>query len=441
MNILKHSIAGLVALAAVSTSMADTVIHITGSTAFRAATITAIENIMGGAGSFKAAYAGTSGGEAAATYVVLRGSVASVPAAGVVTVKCTWTGSTGGIKTLVQNIPVQQTTAPNGWMSATNLPGTNTVLAVASPSYSLDTGTFPAETQLADVTMEDSAQASTGFTTTSLTETRVGVIAFEWVANNGSPAALNNITPLLAQALLSGGMPLFQFTGNINDTTAVYALGRDFDSGTRLSELAESGVGVFGSVQQIIPTITGTAGAAGSNISALRLWPAATVLNQAFALGQSGFASGGTLADNLATPGSISANTTTNPAAANDLQFGPGHLIGYLGRNDAARACKTTSIAGNTTHRLKWNGVADWNEPILANGNPTSFNDAVVQNGLYTAWEFESLAYRSTYGGNGKAIADKIANNIITTAASVSGIPLSSMNVTKAVEGGAVTAL
>ena len=438
MNILKHSTAGLVALAALSTSKADTVIHITGSTAFRGAATAAIENIMGGAGNFKAAYAGTSGGEGAATYSVIQGSVASVPAAGVVTVKCTWTGSTGGIKTVVQNIPVQQTTAPNGWMSITNLPGTNTVLPVAAPTYILDTGTFPAETQLADVTMEDSAQASTGFTTTALTETRVGVIAFEWVANNGSPAALNNITPLLAQALLSGGMPLFQFTSNIADGTAVYAMGRDFDSGTRLSELAESGVGVFGGVQQVQPTISGTAGAAGSSITILKLWPAATVLGQPFPIGQSGFASGGTLADNLATPGSPTAAT---PGGADGVLFGPGHLIGYLGRNDAARACKTTSIAGNTAHRLKWNGVADWNEPILANGNPTSFNDAAIQNGTYTAWEYESLAYRSTYSGNGKAVADKIANNIITTSATVSGIILSSMNVSRAVEGGAVTSL
>ena len=438
MNILKHSIAGLLALAAVTTSHADTVIHITGSTAFRAGTTTAIENIMGGAGNFKAAYAGTSGGEGAATYSVIQGSVATVPAAGVVTVKCTWTGSTGGIKIVVQNIPIQQTTAPNGWMSVTNLPGTNTVLPVASPSYALDTGLFPAETNLADVTMEDSAQASTGFTSTALTETRVGIVPFEWVANNGSPASLNNITPLLSQALLSGGMPLFQFTGNIADTTAVYAMGRDFDSGTRLSELAECGVGVFGSVQQVIPTVTGTAGAAGSTINTLKLWPAATVLGQPFAIGQSGFASGGTLADNLATPGSATAAT---PPGADGLNFGPGHLIGYLGRPDAARACKTTTIAGNTAHRLKWNGIADWNEPILANGNPTSFNDAAIQNGTYTLWEYQSLAYRSTYTGNGKAVADKVAANIITTLASSQGIQLSTMNVSRAVEGGVVTSL
>ena len=438
MNILKHSIAGLLALAAVSTASADTVIHITGSTAFRSGTTASIENIMGGAGNFKAAYAGTSGGEGAATYSVIQGSVASVPAAGVVTVKCTWTGSTGGVKIVVQNIPIQLTTAPNGWMSVTNLPSTNTVLAVSSPSYALDTGLFPAETQLADVTMEDSAQASTGFTSTALTETRVGIVPFEWVANNGSPTSLSNITPLLAQALLSGGMPLFQFTGDINDTNAVYAMGRDFDSGTRLSELAECGVGVFGSVQQVQPTVTGTAGAAGSNITTLKLWPAATVLNQPFAIGQSGFASGGSLADNLATPGSTTAAT---PAGADGLNFGPGHLIGYLGRPDATRACKTTSIAGNTAHRLTWNGVADWTGPILSSGAPTSFNNAAIQNGTYTLWEYESIAYRSTYSGNGKAVADKIGQNIITTLPSSQGIQLSAMAVSRAVEGGVVTSL
>jgi len=440
MKISKYLSVGILSLAVAASTQADTVVHITGSTAFRAGTTTSIENIMGGAGNFKAAFAGTTGDEKGATYVVLQGNVASVPAAGLVTVKCTWTGSTGGIKTVVQNIDITQTTAPNGWMSITNLPGTNTVVGVASPSYALDTGTFPGETLKADVTMEDSLQSSTGFTTTTLTETQVGVIPFEWVANNGSPAALNNITPLLAQALLSGGMPLSQFTGNPADAVAVYAMGRDFDSGTRLSCLAETGVGVFGSVQHIFPTITGTAGAAGSNISELRLWPQATVLGQLFLVGQSGFAGGGALADALATPGSPTAATPANPPAQ-ALQFGPGHLIGYLGRNDASRAVKTTSIASNTAHRLKWNGVADWNEPILANGNPTSYNDAAIQEGLYSAWEYEWLAYRQTYTGNGKAVADKIALDILNTTASVAGLKISTMNVSKPVEGGLITHL
>ena len=340
----------------------------------------------------------------------------------------------------------QQTTAPNGWMSATNLPVTNTVLGVAAPSYALDTGTFPSENQLADVTMEDSLQSSTGFTSVSLSETSVGVIVFEWVAGNGSPANLNNITPLLAQAALSGGLFLSQFTGNPADTINVYAAGRDFDSGTRLSELTEVGLSPFAGIQQIFPIVSGTAGAAGSSITAIKLWPQQTVLGQVFAIGGSGFASGGTLADNLATPGASTA-AVSGPGIlpAEEVVFGaPGHLVGYLGRNDASRACKTTSIAGNTAHRMTFNGVADWVGPILANGNPTSYNDAVVTEGSYSLWEYERLAYRSTYGTsspNGKAVADKIANNIITTSASVSGTTLGAMNVSKSVEGGLITHL
>lgn len=437
MKITKYLSTSIAALAVAASAHADTVIHITGSTAFRSATIAAIKNVLGA--SVKTSYAGTSGGASAATYVVLQGTVASLPAAGTVTVKCTWTGSTGGIKSVVQNIDITQTTAPNGWMSITNLTGAaGAEVAVASPSYSLDNGTFPSETLKPDVTMEDSLQSSTGFISTTLAETQVGVIPFEWVANNGSPAGLNNITPLLAQALLSGGMPLSQFTCNPADAVAVYAMGRDFDSGTRLSCLAETGVGVFGSVQHIQPTVSGTAGASGSSITALKLWPAQTVLGQPFAIGQSGFAGGGALADNLATPGS---STAATPGGADGVGFGPGWLVGYLGRNDASRACKTTSIATNTAHRMKWNGISDWNEPILANGNPTTYNDAAIQEGCYSLWEYEWLAYRSTYAGNGKAVADKIANEIINTTASTAGLKLSTMNVSKPVEGGLITHL
>src|SRR6187401_183396 len=112
MKISKYLSAGILSLAAAVSTQADTVIHLTGSTAFRAGTIASVESIMGGAGNFKCAFAGTTGDEKGATYVVLQGNVASVPAAGLVTVKCTWTGSTGGIKTVVQNIDITQTTAP-----------------------------------------------------------------------------------------------------------------------------------------------------------------------------------------------------------------------------------------------------------------------------------------------------------------------------------------
>jgi hypothetical protein len=437
MNKFKILIAGMAALSA-GTAYADTVIHITGSTAFRGATVTAIQNLMGGAGNFKAAFGSTSGGSnTASNRLVIQGNIPGLPAgANPVTVKCSWSGSTGGIKTLVQNIPVTT------WPSITNLPATNTSVGIAdaSLSYALDTGTFNGESALADVTMEDSSQAATGFTTTTLAETRVGVIAFEWVAGNGAPANLNNITPLLAQAVLSGGAPLSQFTGSFADVNeTVYVSGRDFDSGTRLSCLTESGLSPFSGIQHIEAVVSGTAGQAGSNISTIKLYHAETVLGQSFPIGQSGYASGGTLADILATPGAASANTTTGVPGAEQVLFGNGHLVGYLGRNDASRAVKTNVIAGNTAHRMKYNGLQIWNDPIGANGVPTSYNDNLITEGIYPLWEFENLAYKSTFTGNAKAIADAIAQQIINNDASVSGIKLNDMHCTKAVEGGVIT--
>ena len=205
MSSFKYLAAGALSLYCAANVCAQTVIHFTGSTAFRSSAVAAIEAKMGGAGNYKAAYFAQSGvtGIRNANQCVIQGTIAGLPAgANPVTVKCSWSGSTGGIKTLVENIDVTT------WMSVTNLPGTNTSASVASPSYLLDTATFAGENAKADVTMEDSAQATTGFTGVSFVEHPVGVLVFEWVANSGSPAALDNITPLQAEMRARPGSAL-----------------------------------------------------------------------------------------------------------------------------------------------------------------------------------------------------------------------------------------
>ncbi len=439
MNTKNLIFAAAAAVLATSAAQADTVIHITGSTAFRSGTVAAIQTLMGGAGNFKAAYGSTSGASASASNrSVFRGSIASVPAAGVVTIKCSWSGSTGGIKTVVQNLDVTT------WPSASNLPATNTVLGIADASlnFTLDTATFPGETAKADVTMEDTTQAATGFTTTTLTETRVGVIPFEWVAGNGTPSAFTNMTPLGAQAAISGGAPLSQFTGNPADVSQiVYVVGRNFDSGTRLACLANSGLSPFAGVLHVQAVVSGTAGAAGSSIASLKYYQAETVLGQAFSIGNSGYSSGSFIADLLATPGASTANTTTGIPVAEQLLFGPGHLVGFLGRADAARARRTSAIATNNARNLTFNGAAILNGTALnADGTPVGgYNDALIKEGIYTLWEFQNLAYRQSYSGNGKAVADALAAEITANVPAASGIKLSEMHVTKSVEGGVVT--
>ncbi len=430
-TILAATAASLMAFSA----QADTIIHITGSTAFRASTIAAIQNVLGGAGVVKSAFSTTSGSSITASNRAILQGTTSIGAAGVVTVKCSWSGSTGGIKTTVQNIPV--TTWPALATLATAVAGTPLALTDATMTYGLESG----ESDLADVTMMDSSQATTGFTTPALSVQRVGVIAFEWVAGSGSPASLDNMTPLLARAVLGGGAPLSQFSGVAADSANVYVVGRNFDSGTRLSCLAETGVGVFGGVQHVEATVTGTVGTAGSSINNLRLYHAESVLGQAFGVGQSGYSSGSFVADLLATQGSLTASTTVSPLFPDEeLINGPGYLVGYVGRSDAQRATKTTG--GGTARRMKWNGFAIANGPIAATGVPASYNDNLITEGLYQLWEYQNLGYRSTFGtsnANGKSVADLIATRIRTVDGAISGTLLNTMNVSKTLEGGVIT--
>jgi hypothetical protein len=96
----KLILAGLLATAVVGSAQAATTVHITGSTAFRKATIVAIENLMTAGGGFKAAYVAASpstGGEQGANIAILQGNINGLPAgANPVTIKASWSGSTGG---------------------------------------------------------------------------------------------------------------------------------------------------------------------------------------------------------------------------------------------------------------------------------------------------------------------------------------------------------
>jgi hypothetical protein len=71
-----------------------------------------------------------------------------------------------------------------------------------------------------------------------------------------------------------------------------------------------------------------------------------------------------------------------------------------------------------------WNGVA--------------YSADNVREGKYTCWSYEHLMYRPTLSGSAKTVADQIANQIKTADASVSGILLSTMNVSRSVEGGVI---
>jgi hypothetical protein len=398
----KILLAGLLALSSAGIAPAQTVVHITGSTAFRNATVAGIVNIL--KPGFTYGYVGSS--FSGANQQIFNGTAVTASGNIPCLIKTSWTGAAGGIQTVVQQDNIST------WL--TNIPSYESVSGVSipsSPTPSYDPPTPP------DVSMDDGIQATTPLpncTSPVLTVQNVGAVTFQFVKNVGAPAGLTNMTPLLAQALwANGSLPLSMWTGKPTDTSLVYATGRDPDSGTRKVTFLETGIqnyvtGVTPStVLQYEPT-NGSGQVNRNNtgtITGVTPWPVDTVDGVTFDVGDAGYSSGGDLAQAM--------KTATSPS----LTF-----VTYLGLADA-----TTAITGGATS-LTWNGVA--------------YSDAGIENGQYTFWAYEQLGYLPTYGttsANGKAVADALAQNIINIVANQGGEFLSTMNVTRSQEGAPVT--
>ncbi len=430
MKSIKTLAAGLLACALgnAAFAVATTHLYFIGSTAFRAAAVQAVEDAMG-SGTYKVAYVGSGSTELKVNQSILSGTIGGNP----VIVKFNWTGSVTGVQSLVNG-----TNFTNGFLADSVLTGVsvgNTATALSGGAVVYD----PAEP--GNVTMSDSHPSSTGLNTSGLTSAEVGVIAFEWVVNNGAPASITNITNNQAQALYTGFADLSQFTGVSSDSTIpVYAVGRSGDSGTRLSYLTETGLGLFASIFQVqATTVSGVVqvDSFGYNPQS----PSTTTVSDPFlgtvALGQSGYASGGSAA------GALVLNTSA-AASSTGLTSGSGAwLFSYLGRSDA-----NTAVAGGA-RRLTYNGVADFTSATLSNANGNANLNTPIIEGQYQGWEIEHLAYRSSLADgqqvSGQSKELTLVNAIISqiqsdaSADSASGLQLSAMHVSRNVEGGVIT--
>jgi hypothetical protein len=371
------ALAAIAALAIASSATAQTItIRITGATAFRKAANNSIKNILNPGYTY--GFAGTSLDSAGKAQFQGTTIVGNIP----VDIKLLWIGSAGGIQCLAQDIN------QSGWLAATNLTSGSGTSGLSGPT---DSG-------VADAAFSDAFQGSTLFTTPQLTDNILGVIAFQWTRNvNAAAAGISNMTPLQAQALLAAGiMPLSQLDGNsANQGIIAYVTGRDPDSGTRVTTFAETAFGVFTPPVQY--EMLGTSGTNGS-VTSIRPWPAATVLGIPYPEGQSGYASGGTMAGWMNTPN-------------------PDVFLGYMSTDDAAK------LPAN--QRLTWNGV-----PYSA--------DAIRQ-GLYTFWSYEHLLWRTSLSGSKLTFLTQLTTRLHDVDAALSGVLLSTMAVGRSVEGGAVT--
>jgi hypothetical protein len=388
-------LASSLAAALLSTASAVDYVYITGSTAFRAATQTALLKIMGSTNGTSLP-AGSTFAYVGASYTgTSRATLHGFVNGNEVIVKTAWSGSTGGIQAVSNNITLQF------------LPDSTTQSSAGTSGASFTVDAAGNDYHIADIAMGDTYQSATPFNTNLLTDTPVGVQPFVWVASNGSPTGLNNLNPQQAQVLFSNGSyPLSFFTGlNADEGVKVFATGRDPDSGTRLTAFAESGVGALSQVVQYEPVISG------STVTSHAPWHPITVNGIPVAQGDGGYSSGGTLANTM--------KLTT--AAIN------GYYVSYLSTGDAVGA-----INGGAK-LLSWNGHS-----LAFTGAPGSgtFSDLTpIKEGKYTFWCLEHVLYRTTITAPQKDVADTMANQILTVDAP---IRLDQMLVTRTADGGNV---
>lgn len=443
----------LVATSAQAQVTAPVTLHITGSTAYRAAMTEAIVQIFGG--SVNAAYYPSTKTLATAGQAVFQGTLNGQT----VTIETDWTGSISGINTVATGAVPAPATADTGtganhgtspWLSPSNLNGTTATAGTqtitngdlsnaqfysnfdlnAGPGGGLglaanSTAVYDAPVT-ADCCMSDSFQSSTplntasgttqldGITGTSVSANAlsssnhgfsnkpgtgevVGVIPFVWVkcaaestdTDYQTWTRLTNITNLQAKYLLGNGYGTANLlTGSSADANVYVNLtGRDTDSGTRFSELAETTYGVTSTANQYTLHISGTAGspAHSSDSTTSPLLQSSKLQIPLLANNVGGYNSGGGLCSALCAPGI-------------DADFG-GYVIAEAGISDADSllAPDGLPVANNSSYPANYQpGVA-----LSYNGvNPNGGNLlTLIKNGTYQAWEYEHF-YTLPYGTN-----------------------------------------
>ena len=215
-----------------------TVVNITGATAFRSAANSSIIALLGGSGTTEFAFDTTGGITSAGSTnrAIYRGTVPGIT--GTVIVRASWSGSTAGIAAVAAGTAVQ-------------VLKTTTAMSTAGTGFAAVAGDF--ETSPASFAFSDVAQAASTTLSPTLTGTTVGVVPFQFVANQSAwnHAGMTNMNDQIMKALYSTSeVTLKFFTGAAADTKRVLAVGRNNSSGSRATVLGETQYGFFNAVQQ-----------------------------------------------------------------------------------------------------------------------------------------------------------------------------------------------
>jgi hypothetical protein len=206
---------------------------------------------------------------------------------------------------------------------------------------------------------------------------------------------------------------LSTITGLVADrNTAVIATGRDFDSGTRLTTMSETAVGVGTLLQQYKPTVSGM------TITDLALYPRTTINGVDTQIpGNGGESSGSSLRAYL--------NDTLNQTAVdevNNTYTNGGYLMTYLGVGDY------NNVSANAV-KMRYAG--------------NDFSQLAVEEGQYTFWGYEHLDYKATISGIKATFATNLTNHILgeTSGTLNPNVALTDMQVQRFADGGTITTL
>lgn len=399
-------LAGLAALGFASTASAQTVISITGATAFRAAAHTSIINILGGPGVCEYGYVGSSLSNA--NHAIFKGSIGGQP----YVIRTSQNGSTAGIAAVVNASTLTYL------KSTLTAPDISTAGVQIASAIATATTNGKTENGVGRFSFSDVDQAISATPTPALPGAPVGVVPFVFVANVGSPAGLTNMTDQLHESQWSTGqLPLSMYTGNPADTKLVLNTGRSDGSGTRATILAETQYGPFRAVVQWGGPNT-AANIAGSEGSGSVTW--LQLLNNG------GYSSNSFVRQNLA-------RSSSNVAVGTDASGVGGTagqdivIVSYLTLSDAAALTTITGGAGVGAKPLTYNGVA--------------YSEDKVKNGEYTLW-----GYQQFYGPVGITTEEQSFFNAFTAEVPnalnplTTGIKIPEMNVTRnGGDGGPIT--
>jgi hypothetical protein len=459
------AMAALLALSVGGIASAQTIVNVSGSTAFRSQVVTTEiallsnvgANLPGGVATI--AYDGSS--DTSATYSDIHGYLAD---GSEVYYRNHWTGSAGGVADLTTGnttlafIPITQTFSV--------APGTATTVITdtAAPEVAMS------DSLAADIALELATEGAQGVTDANLIASSALLDGGTAAGANSGPVATVNFVPLLGvlaagqsapTALLTNGLneetlrtlvqtgscPLSFVTNNPSDTTNFLIwIGRNEDSGTRIDYMGESQDGVTGGIHQFMVQQSGVAyptsftysslSADSSGLTGFKEWPSSWQLNTITslnwrALGHSGYNGGGDVAAILGSPDPVAAsgftggisNAPTGSTGSSNYYF-----VSVIGTHDAQAAI------GNGATILPYNGIAI----SYTGGSSGTYNFAPIQNGQYSLWNQEHLYYltsatgsQAAVSGEVKTAADDLADAIFNTpTASLGqvGCQLSSVN-------------